>query len=66
MEKLKIKETKHFKNSAPFRSGQNSAADLTGRTYIFVRPLLRYATEESVSWEHCKFSAGVSDTASQQ
>ncbi len=53
----KIKETKHFKNSAPFRpfleeSGQNSAADLFGRSYIFIRPLLSFAAKESASCEH--------------
>jgi hypothetical protein len=32
---------------------QNSAADLYGRLLnIFTRPLLSYAAEESVSWEH--------------
>jgi hypothetical protein len=52
----KIKETKYFKNSAPFqlflgKSGQNLAKDLSCRL-IFIWPLLNYAAEESASWEH--------------
>jgi hypothetical protein len=58
----KIKETKHLNNSAPFwplpeESGQNSAADLSGRLYIFIRPLLSFAAEESASWERCEVSS---------
>jgi hypothetical protein len=39
----KIKETKHLKNLAPFRpflgkSGQNWAADLSGRLYFYAAP----------------------------
>jgi hypothetical protein len=55
---LREKEGGHkiLKNSAPFwpflgKSGQNSAADLSGGTYFYTA-LLYYAAELLASWQH--------------
>jgi hypothetical protein len=55
----KIKETNHFKDSAPFWTSSGKILPKFSRrfaqpatAYIFLLSLFSFAAEESASWEH--------------
>jgi hypothetical protein len=55
----KIKETKHLRIRPLFGPFWENPAKIRPQicpaAYIFIRPFLRFAAEESASWEHRDF-----------